>query len=78
LRWATAELERTGSARWKIDAGPTIAYLDRLLVSGWTLADIAARADVGLGTLKGLRWRRHRRPRCWNTIAGAVRALEPR
>jgi hypothetical protein len=54
-----------------------MAKLDVLLAAGWTQADIAGRSGVPLGTIRSLRGRRRRRPKCWNTVANAVLDLDP-
>jgi hypothetical protein len=78
-RWAAASVARTGSARWKVDAGPLVVQLDALKAAGWRLYEVAAAADVPRPTLVSVRqaYRRRRRRRCWNTTAAAVLALDP-
>jgi hypothetical protein len=77
-RWAVDAVRRTGSCRWKVDAAPTLAHLERLRAAGWTLRAVAGEADVPYPTLISIR-QGYRRgtSRCWNTVADAVAALEP-
>jgi hypothetical protein len=77
-RWAVAAFSRTGSCRWKVDAGPLLGRLDALMASGWSLRAIARAADVSYPTLISIRQGRRgrRRRQCWNTIADSVFALE--
>lgn len=77
-QWAVAQLRSTGSCRWKVDAAPLLAHLERLRSAGWRLRDIAAAADVPYPTLISIR-QGYRRgtSKCWNTVADAVRAIDP-
>jgi hypothetical protein len=77
-RWAAAQLARTGSARWKVNARPLVEHLDALMADGWMLREIAAAADVPRPTLVAIRQRARRRRHvwCWSTVRDAVLGVE--